>query len=127
MISRSWLDGWADAVARDAESAHIGRFTDMTVRLLDGRGGDVVLHYDHGRVGVTDGPGEARPLAADLVLRALPPVWAELVDPKPAPRRHDLLSLTKAVDGIEVVSGREHLLRHLRVLTRLVEIGRDHG
>jgi hypothetical protein len=30
VISRGWLDGWATAVGRDAENAHIGRFTDVT-------------------------------------------------------------------------------------------------
>ncbi len=128
MISRAWLDEWAAAVAQDAENAHIGRFTDVTVRVVDDNGGDVVLHYDHGRVQVEDAPdAEHRAFDADLVLRGPASAWAELVDPEPVPRRHDLLSLTKAADGIEVVRGREHLLRHLRVLTRLVEIGRAHG
>lgn len=129
MTSRGWLDGWASAVAEDAENAHIGRFTDVTVRLVDDRGGDVVLHYDRGRVHVEDAPQSNDDGApeADLVLRGPTSAWAELVDPEASPRRHDLLSLTKAADGIEVVSGREQLLRHLRVLTRLVEIGQAHG
>ncbi|MGH3316460.1 MAG: hypothetical protein ACRDO0_09990, partial [Nocardioidaceae bacterium] len=115
--------------AQDAENAHIGRFTDLTVRLADDHGGDVVLHYDHGRVHVEDAlqSGKGRAPDADLVLRGTTSAWAELVDSGALPRRHDLLALTKAADGIEVVSGREHLLRHLRVLTRLVEIGRAHG
>jgi hypothetical protein len=126
-MSRGWLDGWVAAVGQDAENAHIGRFTDVTVRLVDDRGGDIVLHYDHGRVHVQDAPDDDEESDADLVLRGPTSAWAELVDPEAMPRRHDLLSLTKAADGIEVVSGREHLLRHLRVLTRLVEIGRAHG
>ncbi|MGH3355062.1 MAG: hypothetical protein ACRDOJ_04140 [Nocardioidaceae bacterium] len=129
MITRDWLEGWVAAVAQDAENAHVGRFTDLTVRLLDDHGGDVVLHYDHGRVDVVDGPpAEEDPAAgAELVLEGPASAWAELIDPDAVPRRHDLLSLTKAADGIGVVSGREHLLRHLRVLTRLVEIGRRSG
>jgi hypothetical protein len=128
VISRAWLEEWAAAVAQDAENAHIGRFTDVTVRVVDDDGGDVVLHYDHGRVHVEDAPeAEHPPSDADLVLRGPASAWAELVSSEPLPRRHDLLSLTKAADGIEVVHGREHLLRHLRMLTRLVEIGRAHG
>jgi len=30
-------------------------------------------------------------------------------------------------DGIKIVGGRDHLIRHLRVLTRLVELGRARG
>lgn len=129
MITRDWLERWVAAVAQDTENAHVGRFTNLTVRLLDDQGGDVVLHYDHGRVDVADGrPTEEDPAAgADLILEGPASAWAELIDPDAVPRRHDLLSLTKAADGIGVVSGREHLLRHLRVLTRLVEIGRRSG
>jgi hypothetical protein len=38
---------------RDAEFVHIGRLTDVTVRLVDDRGGDVVVHYDHGQMHVS--------------------------------------------------------------------------
>lgn len=113
------LAGWARAVAGDPENAHIGRFSTFTARLVDDGGGDVVLRYDHGAVLVEDGrPG------ADLELRGPVSAWRELVDPAAAPRRHDLLALIKAPDGLEVVSGREHLIRHLRVITRLVQLAR---
>ncbi|NEK85622.1 hypothetical protein GCU60_07585 [Blastococcus saxobsidens] len=116
------LAGWARAVAHDPENAHIGRFTAFTARLVDDRGGDVLVSYDHGAVTVEDGvPG------ADLELRGPVSAWRELVDPDAAPRRHDLLALTKAPDGIEVVSGREQLIRHLRVITRLVQLARAAG
>lgn len=146
MITCERFDIWAAAVEEDAENAHIGRFTDVTVALVDETGGAVVLHYEHGRLHVVGGTrpdddddvvaggagatGAAFDEAhcdADLVLRGPASAWVELLDPDAAPRRHDLLSLTKAPGGITVVRGREHLLRHLRVLTRLVEIGRRRG
>lgn len=120
MITQEWLDGWVAAVDADAENAHIGRFTDLTVRLVATPREHLVLHYDHGSVALVEEGSDAQ-----LELHGPPSVWAELLDPQAAPRRHDLLSLTKADDGLAVVSGREHLLRHLRVLTRLVEIGRN--
>ncbi|MGY1828656.1 MULTISPECIES: hypothetical protein [unclassified Blastococcus] len=121
MTGREWLTGWARAVAADPENAHIGRFSVFTARLVDDRGGDVLVRYDRGVVGIGDGgPG------ADLELRGPLSAWRELVDPGAAPRRHDLLALTKVPDGLEVVAGREQLIRHLRVITRLVELARLH-
>jgi hypothetical protein len=62
-----------------------------------------------------------------ITLRGPRSAWRELADPQAAPRRHDLLALTKVADGIEIVAGRDHLIRHLRVLNRLVELGRARG
>lgn len=124
MTDRRWLAGWADAVNSDPENAHIGRWSRFAVRLLDDQGGDVVVQYRHGTVAV-DAAGSGA--GVDLELCGPRSAWRELVDAGAAPRRHDLLSLTKAPDGIDIVAGRDHLLRHLRVLTRLVELGRAHG
>jgi hypothetical protein len=123
MTGRPELDRWVAAVAADPENAHIGRWSTFVVRLEDDEGGALVLRYERGTV-VADPVGAAPP---DLVLRGPRSAWRELVDADAAPRRHDLLSLTKAPDGLEVVAGRETLLRHLRVLTRLVELGRAHA
>lgn len=122
MTGREWLAGWARTVAADPENAHIGRFSVFTARIGDDRGENVLIRYDRGAVGIDDGgPG------ADLELRGPAAAWRELVDDGAVPRRHDLLALTKVADGIEVVAGREQLIRHLRVITRLVELGRLHG
>ncbi len=121
MTGREWLAAWARTVAADPENAHIGRFSVFTARLVDDRGEDVLIRYDRGAVIVEDGGPDA-----DLELRGPAGAWRELVDDRAAPRPHDLLALTKAVDGIEVVAGREQLIRHLRVITRLVELARLH-
>jgi hypothetical protein len=118
-----WWAGWAAAVAADPENAHIGRWSRFTVRLAEDGGAAVLLRYDRGAVSV--GPA-GDDTAADVGLRAPRSAWRELVAADPAPRRHDLLSLLKAPGGITLVTGREHLIRHLRVLTRLVELGRAH-
>lgn len=121
MTDRRWLQEWADAVDADPENAHIGRFSDFAVRLLDNDSGDAVVHYDHGTVRLDDGA------APRIVLRADRRTWGELLSADAPPRRHDLLSLVKADDGIEVVEGWDHVVRHLRVITRLVELGRTVG
>lgn len=127
MTDPRWLEGWADAVNADPENAHLGQWSAFVVRLLDDEGGEQVVRYSSGRV--TLGPAE--PIGgtggAVIALRGSRRAWGELVNPQAAPRRHDLLALTKASDGIEVVGGRDHLIRHLRVLTRLVELGKAHG
>lgn len=123
MIADEWLEGWADTVNADPENTHIGALSEFTVRLLDDEDADVFVRYDHGTVSVDTSGGTA----AQIELRGPRGAWRELVDPTAAPRRHDLLSLLKAENGLVVAAGRDHLLRHLRVLTRLVDLGRAHG
>lgn len=121
MISAAALRRWTAAVAADAENAHIGRFSSFALRLHEPGTGSVHLTYDHGALDMGEGGAPA-----DLLeLRGPASAWAELHSAHPAPRRHDLLALVKARDGLEVAAGREHLLRHLRVLNRLVELGRN--
>lgn len=123
MTGRAWLESWAEDVAADPENAHVGRFSRFVVRLRDDEGGDVALRYDGGTVTLGDGAD----VTADIELRAPGSAWRELVNPRAAPRRHDLLALTKAPHGITIEAGRDHLIRHLRVITRLVELGKAHG
>ena len=117
-----WAAEWAERVHADPENAHIGRFSTFRVRGEDDAGAGATLRYDRGTV--TLDPAEPDSGEDLLVLRGPRSAWAELVDPDAAPRRHDLLALTKAPDGLTVVAGREHLVRHLRVLSRLVELGK---
>ncbi|WP_198588545.1 alpha/beta fold hydrolase [Geodermatophilus chilensis] len=120
MTGSDWWGRWTAAVSADPENAHIGRWSRFTVRLAEDGGAAVLLRYDRGGVAV----GPAGDDGADVELRAPRSAWRELVDPGAAPRRHDLLALTKAPAGITVVAGREQLLRHLRVLTLLVELAK---
>lgn len=135
MSGHPFLQRWAEAVDADPENAHIGRWSSFVVRAEvlpagDDPGREEVVRYSRGRVTVgtgADPDGGAGPEDAVIVLRGPRSAWRELADPHAAPRRHDLLALTKAPDGIEVVAGRDHLIRHLRVLNRLVELGRARG
>ncbi|WP_219414219.1 hypothetical protein [Pseudonocardia nigra] len=122
MTDRRWLAAWAGAVGADPENAHIGRFSRCAVRLLDDTDGDVVRYQWRRSPSTSAVP----PMPAlSCAVRAAP--GANWSTPRAAPRRHHLLSLTKAADGIEIVAGRDHLIRHLRVITRLVELGRGHS
>lgn len=116
------VSGWLTAVHADPENAHIGRFSHFVLEAFTPEGGRLALEYSAGSVTFT----EASEVAGDIQLRATWRTWTELLDPDAPPRRHDLLSLIKAPDGIEVVSGWADLVRHLRVLSRLVELGKIH-
>jgi hypothetical protein len=133
------LTRWADAITNDAENRHIGRSTQFVVLAENTTGAAITIRYDRGIVDWHTGDTADRQspdtpvgtgFAANEVdrihLRATDAVWRELANPSAAPRRHDLLSLIKADDGIEVLSGWIALVRHLRVISRLVEIGKAH-
>lgn len=74
----------------------------------------------------TDTDTDGGALVDVIHLRGSDSTWLELADADAQPLRHDLLSLIKSDDGIEVVSGWIELVRHLRVISRLVEIGKSH-
>lgn len=127
MSADTWIARWSAAVAADPENAHIGRFSYFAVRVQEDTGAERIVRYTRGTVswGTADGDAASVPEApAVITLRGSRSAWRELVDPHARPRRHDLLALTKVPDGIEIVSGRDDLIRNLRVLTRLVELGR---
>ncbi|TIH29569.1 hypothetical protein D4765_17830 [Subtercola vilae] len=110
----------------DAELGHISRGADVIVRAECIGGTTTWMSISAEGVAAETNP-LTRHSAETIVLRAPVSAWAELADPDAAPRRHDLLALTKAPGGIEIVEGRTSLIRHLRVLNRIVEIGRSNG
>jgi hypothetical protein len=76
----------------------------------------------NGHIGHCRAPTEPG-LQEDFIhLQGSTSAWAQLADPNPP--RHDVLALLKAPDGLAVVAGYDGLLRHVRVITRLVEIGK---
>jgi hypothetical protein len=119
----AFRERWFTAVRDDPENRHIGRFSTFTVRLRTLRGDDVSVRYTAGELHVLEVAESDPPDPIELV--ASPATWVELADPVAPPLRHDLLALVKASDGIEIVSGRLQLIRHLRVITRLVELAKE--
>ncbi|SDW91466.1 hypothetical protein SAMN04487912_105347 [Arthrobacter sp. cf158] len=120
-ITDIWGASWVLAVNADRENRHIGRMSRFMLRfeLEDGEHADFL--YAAGTLSFAS----ADPTGEDLLhIAGGAAAWAELSDANAAPRRHDLLALLKAPQGLEVVDGHDILLRHLRVITRLVEIGK---
>ena len=121
----AWLDRWVIAVNNDLECLQIGRFSHFVVEAESTDGQRVRMRYSAGAATIVgDSDSDAH---ADVIhLRGSDSTWLELADADALPLRHDLLSLIKADNGIEVVSGWIELVRHLRVISRLVEIGKSH-
>lgn len=117
-----WGTAWVSAVNVDRENQHIGRMSRFVLRLesRDGEYADFVYRAGTLVSGNTD-PASHEDLIHVVGSAA---AWNELSDANAAPRRHDLLALLKAPEGLEVVAGYDGLLRHLRIITRLVEIGK---
>jgi hypothetical protein len=119
----SWLQRWSESVDTDPENRHIGRFSHFRVQLESETGQVIRIQYAAGKLSFVDIADDEG--ALDLIhLRGNESTWVQLVDAEAPPLRHDLLSLIKAPEGIEVISGWDELLRHLRVITRLVELGK---
>lgn len=119
------VESWVTAVNNDPECHHVGRFTRFTVDAR-GPGQGLRLHFSAGKVRVVEWQ-EDLPMGDLIELQGGASAWLDLADLNAPPRRHDLLALIKAEDGIVVISGRIELIRHLRVLTRLVQIGKSCG
>lgn len=121
-ITDDWGSAWVAAVNADPENRHIGRMSRFGLRLesVDGHSVDFVY-----TAGVLTSGSPAPGAQEDFIhLQGSPAAWSELAHPNAAPCRHDLLALLKAPEGLAVVAGYDGLLRHLRVITRLIEIGK---
>lgn len=121
----AWLDRWVADVNADSECRHIGQFSHFILEAESTAGRKVRVQYCAGEVSIV-GDMDDDVLADFIQLRGSDSTWLVLADAFAPPRRHDLLSLIKAEDGIEVLSGWIELVRHLRVIARLVEIGKSH-
>lgn len=121
-ITDAWGSHWVSAVNADAENRHIGRMSRFGLRLECNDGDHADFLYTEGKL--TSGTPVPGPQEDFIHLQGSAAAWSELSDANAAPRRHDLLALLKAPDGLVVVAGYDGLLRHLRVITRLVEIGK---
>ncbi|MBP5935739.1 hypothetical protein [Streptomyces acidiscabies] len=118
----SWIGRWIEHVWKDPELCHTGRFSNFLIELVVSDGREIKLTYRAGTLALGDSEesdGETLTLCADLH------TWTELFHGPPQPLRHDLLALLKHSQGIELRKGRLTLIRNLRVITRLVELGKN--
>lgn len=121
-ITDTWGSRWVSAVNADPENRHIGRMSRFGLRLESNDGDHADFLYTEGTL--TPGTPAPGPQEDFIHLQGSAAAWSELSDANAAPRRHDLLALLKAPGGLAVIVGYDGLLRHLRVITRLVEIGK---
>ncbi|WP_150461553.1 alpha/beta fold hydrolase [Nesterenkonia ebinurensis] len=125
---------WITSASQDSELKRTGALSTFQLELVQDVDNWIAIKWDRGKLislneripscSGTDGT-HLKPLDL-IVLRGNSSTWAELVDPSPKPRRHDILSLTKQTDGIVIEKGQQAFIRHLPTVNRLFQLLRDH-
>ena len=117
-LDRRWRRRLGDRLAEDDEFAHVARWTNVTVQ-LSAPEGVAVLAIEAGQL--VDAPAADQPL---IHLSAPAARWAKFFDPIPPPWHNDVLGFSRRHDDVQLDSGGETLVRHLRVLSRMWEVAR---
>lgn len=120
-ISESWFTHLGSAARNDRELQVIGKYSDFWIDAVSPGNWRAVLNFREGSlVKVSDGE-----LPQDhIVLSATQAGWAQVFDPQPKPLQHDLLALAKNSPDVTVGGSDVELVRNLRVLARLVDLGK---
>lgn len=121
IISESWFAHLGTAVQSDRELQVIGKYSDFWIDAVSPGNWRAVLNFREGSL-VTASSGE---LPQDhIVLSATQSGWGQVFDPQPKPQLHDLLALAKNSPDVMVGGSDVELVRNLRVLARLVDLGK---
>jgi hypothetical protein len=121
IISESWFAHLGAAVQSDRELQVIGKYSDFWIDAVSPGNWRAVLNFREGSL-VTASSGE---LPQDhIVLSATQSGWGQVFDPQPKPQLHDLLALAKNSPDVTVGGSDVELVRNLRVLARLVDLGK---
>lgn len=132
----AWYHRWRELIAHDPELNVIGRRCTLTLALVaDGEGR--AFQFEQGRLvgaapwrpspsgdGGREAPGGTGVGAETLVVEASADDWAKVLRDPPAPGHTDLPALHRVAARAAVTAGADVLIRHLRALTRVVELAR---
>ncbi|WP_284989529.1 hypothetical protein [Arthrobacter sp. efr-133-TYG-120] len=120
-ISESWFAHLGNAVQGDRELQVIGKYSDFWIDAISSGNWRAVLNFREGIL-LTVPPDE---LPQDhIVISATQAGWGQVFDPEPKPLQHDLLALSKNSPDVTVGGSAVELVRNLRVLARLVDLGK---
>lgn len=121
VISDLWFTHLANAVQADRETQIIGKYSDFWIDAVSPGNWRVALNFRE----ATLVPAPWKDLPGDhIVLSATQAGWAQVFDPQPKPQHHDLLALAKNSPDVTVGGSDVELVRNLRVLARLVDLGK---
>jgi hypothetical protein len=101
---------WFERVAADPEFQHVSRWTEVRFTLLSG---DDARTYRLDTSGLAEVDGAA---PTDVVLAGSPAAWADFLASVPPPHSNHVLAMDRRRTDFEIQSGRDQLIRHLRVL-----------
>lgn len=120
-ISESWFIHLGSAVQSDRELQVIGKYSDFWIDAVEPGKWRAVLNFRKGSL-VAASPEELP--QQHIVISATKTGWGQVFDPQPKPQQHDLLALAKNSPDVTVGGSDVELVRNLRVLTRLVDLGK---
>lgn len=121
IISEPWFARLGTAVQSDRELQVIGKYSDFWIDAVSPGNWRAVLNFREGRL-VTASSAELP--REHIVLSATESGWGQVFDPQPKPQLHDLLALAKNSPDVTVGGSDVELVRNLRVLARLVDLGK---
>ena len=121
VISEVWFTHLANAVQADRELQVIGKYSDFWIDAVSPGNWRVALNFRNANLA----PTPWKDLPRDhIVLSATQVGWGRVFDPQPKPQQHDLLALAKNSPDVTVGGSDVELVRNLRVLARLVDLGK---
>ncbi|OUM45090.1 hypothetical protein [Arthrobacter sedimenti] len=120
-ISEAWFSGLAEAVHTDREAQVIGKYSDFWIGAASSDGWRVALNFRNSELvpaSWDDLPEE------HILISATQAGWHQIFDPQPKPLHHDLLALAKNSPDVTVGGSNVELVRNLRVIARLIDLGK---
>ena len=121
VISDVWFTHLANAAQSDRELQVIGKYSNFWIDAVSPGNWRVALNFHGSNLIPTPWKG----LPPDhIVLSATQSGWGQVFDPQPKPLLHDLLALAKNSPDVTVGGSDVELVRNLRVLARLVDLGK---
>ncbi|PYB78906.1 hypothetical protein DMX11_08180 [Pseudomonas sp. LB-090624] len=124
ILSSAWVSQWLETIAQDRELSHIGKLSRFALKLNVG-GTTACFKFVQGQFEFFEGV-----LAPDLDVVEFVgshPAWEKMLKVVPDPLYSDFLAMEKSQEDFSIPSERLYLLRHLRVLQRLLTIAPRRG
>ncbi|GAB13259.1 hypothetical protein ARGLB_037_01100 [Arthrobacter globiformis NBRC 12137] len=120
-ISEEWFTALAEAVHSDRETQVIGRYSDFWIGAVSPGNWQVALSFRISEL--VPAPWEDLP-REHILISATQAGWEQIFDPQPKPLHHDLLALAKNSPDVTVSGSDVELVRNLRVIARLIDLGK---
>ncbi|CKH63343.1 hypothetical protein [Mycolicibacterium smegmatis] len=114
----AWEPQWLAVVSDDAEFRLISRWTDVVLRLTDGR-----VDRSYRICGSTIAVADAGESAPAVTLTGSPEAWTAFLTATPEPQAHHILAMQRRREDFSI-DGKTALLQNLNVLNRVMELMR---